>query len=52
MALKIGKVWWLAMGGGALGALLAYAWADGGLRPVQPIAQPVTLPDMAPGAGQ
>ena len=48
----MGKVWWLAIGGGALAALLGYAWIDGGLRPVQPIAQPVAIPGAAAGAGQ
>lgn len=52
MALRIGKVWWLAIGGGALGAVLAYAWADGGMRPVQPIAEAVTLPGTGVGAVQ
>ena len=52
MALRIGKVWWLAIGGAALAALLAYAWIDGGMRPVQPIAQPVTLPGFGTGVAQ
>lgn len=48
MAVRIGKVWWLAIGGAALGALLAYAWADGGQRPVRPMAEPVALPGTVP----
>ena len=48
MAVRLGKVWWLAIGGAVLGALLAYAWADGGLRPVRPLAEPVALPGTVP----
>lgn len=52
MALRIGKVWWLAIGGGAFAALLAYAWIDGGMRPVQPISETITLPGTGAGAVQ
>lgn len=46
MALRIGKIWWLAGAGAALGVLLAYAWTDGGQRPVRTIAEPVILPEI------
>jgi hypothetical protein len=52
VALRIGKVWWLSIGGVALAALLAYAWIDGGMRPVQPIAEAVNVPGTGAGAVQ
>ena len=42
---------WLLIGAGAvLSALLALAWSGGGEQPLRPIAEPVSLPDISPGA--
>ena len=48
MALKWRKEWMLAvLGILALGALLGWAWADGGERPLKPMAETVVLPETA-----
>jgi hypothetical protein len=48
VALKWRKEWMLAvLGILALGALLGWAWADGGERPLKPMAETVVLPEPA-----
>lgn len=48
VALKWRKEWMLAaLGILALGALLGWAWADGGEQPLKPVAEAVALPEPA-----
>ena len=35
------------IGAVVIAALLAWAWIDGGQRPLRPIAEPVTLPGVS-----
>ena len=44
------KDWLLSGAAAALIGLLALAWIVGGDEPLRPIAEPVSLPEMSPGA--
>ena len=51
MAVELRKSWLFAAAAlaalAALGALLAWAWADGGERPLSPQSVPATLPQVS-----
>lgn len=42
--MRIGTNGWLGLAGTLVAALLAWAWFDGGLRPLRPMAEAVVLP--------
>lgn len=44
MARRIGKYHWLALAVLAVLGLLAWAWVDGGERPLSPVSEEVVLP--------
>jgi HAMP domain-containing protein len=45
---QIGRKWVGVILIGAVLAVLAWAWVDGGVRPVRPISQSVSLPGLQP----
>lgn len=48
MAVGIRKEWLMLGAGVALGVLLAWAWYDGGARPLRELSEPAVLPEPAP----
>lgn len=48
MARRIGRNHWLALAGLAVLGLLAWAWIDGGERPLAPVSEEVVLPGVRP----